>query len=443
MSNFIEIQDEILNGDPKYIITQNNDGTSNIDLATEIIQDGTPLNKSTLETFANKVKNCMNLNTLTYIGQEGIEIQKGLPTNWTHSNTMTETAINDFGETVTATASSIYQNLTTYDYCLHSLMNSGTFWGHHKNSGVQVEIDLGREMQLSTINIGFTGENFSSGYVAISPDNTTWTTVSTVSETGYKNITFGKTSVRYIRLYASQSSTGETFGFYNLKIPEYLGLGFTNKFSSPHDYNIVNLSKITTKGSANILKQGLPSVEDWYYSTEYSTIKSGKFTISLSGTVNSNVGVKNVFDNTNYCSSSGSSSILTIDLGDVFEISKIQITAKQVYGGNSITVTGSTDGSTYNTLFTSTSSSSMINPTFEKTRVRYIKVNVLGNYSTSGGQFNNLAIPELEYYGDFSVKNVIANTINGIPCSEILQSPVYRETYYDGNIIKTREISYE
>ena len=50
-----EIKDEIIEGSPKYNITDNADGTKNIELANEIIQEGTPLNKSFFENFKSDI----------------------------------------------------------------------------------------------------------------------------------------------------------------------------------------------------------------------------------------------------------------------------------------------------------------------------------------------------------------------------------------------------
>lgn len=60
MSDFINFVDEIIDGTPKYTITSNGDGTSNIELANEIIQQGTALNKASL----NKINAIIGYNNL-------------------------------------------------------------------------------------------------------------------------------------------------------------------------------------------------------------------------------------------------------------------------------------------------------------------------------------------------------------------------------------------
>ena len=55
MSDFLQFEDEVINGTPKYNITPNGDGTSNIELANEVIQQGTPLNKANLQSINNIV----------------------------------------------------------------------------------------------------------------------------------------------------------------------------------------------------------------------------------------------------------------------------------------------------------------------------------------------------------------------------------------------------
>ena len=41
----LNVQDEIIEGTPKYNITDNSDGTKNIELANTVIQEGSALNK--------------------------------------------------------------------------------------------------------------------------------------------------------------------------------------------------------------------------------------------------------------------------------------------------------------------------------------------------------------------------------------------------------------
>ena len=46
MSDFLNFTDEIIDGTPKYTIIANGDGTNNIELANDIVQEGTFLNKA-------------------------------------------------------------------------------------------------------------------------------------------------------------------------------------------------------------------------------------------------------------------------------------------------------------------------------------------------------------------------------------------------------------
>lgn len=52
----LNVQDEIINGTPKYNITSNGDGTSNIELANEIVSEGTNLNRA----LFNKIENVLS-----------------------------------------------------------------------------------------------------------------------------------------------------------------------------------------------------------------------------------------------------------------------------------------------------------------------------------------------------------------------------------------------
>lgn len=62
MSDFLQIEDEVINGTPKYNITSNGDGTSSITLANEVVHSGTPLNKATLDP----INNIIGYNILDY-----------------------------------------------------------------------------------------------------------------------------------------------------------------------------------------------------------------------------------------------------------------------------------------------------------------------------------------------------------------------------------------
>lgn len=66
MSDFLQIEDEVINGTPKYNITSNGDGTSSIILANEVVHSGTPLNKGTLD----KINNVLGYNLLPYTQEQ-------------------------------------------------------------------------------------------------------------------------------------------------------------------------------------------------------------------------------------------------------------------------------------------------------------------------------------------------------------------------------------
>lgn len=57
----LNVVDEIINGSPKYNITPNGDGTSNIELANEVVEQGTALNR----VLFNKIESVMSYNETT------------------------------------------------------------------------------------------------------------------------------------------------------------------------------------------------------------------------------------------------------------------------------------------------------------------------------------------------------------------------------------------
>lgn len=66
----LNVVDEIINGTPKYNITENSDGTKEIELANDIVVEGTPLNKN----IFNKIENVLSYQIPTY-EEEEIQIQ--------------------------------------------------------------------------------------------------------------------------------------------------------------------------------------------------------------------------------------------------------------------------------------------------------------------------------------------------------------------------------
>lgn len=58
----LNVQDEIINGTPKYNITPNGDGTSNIELANEVVSEGTNLNR----VLFNKIENVLSYQIPSY-----------------------------------------------------------------------------------------------------------------------------------------------------------------------------------------------------------------------------------------------------------------------------------------------------------------------------------------------------------------------------------------
>lgn len=69
----LEVKDEILDGNAKYNITPNDDGTFSIELVTPVIQEGTPLNK---KLFNSIIENNIILSDL-----DDLEILSGTVTN--------------------------------------------------------------------------------------------------------------------------------------------------------------------------------------------------------------------------------------------------------------------------------------------------------------------------------------------------------------------------
>ena len=69
----LEVKDEIIDGKATYNITKNDDGTYSIELATPVIQEGTPLNK--------KLFNSIMENNIVFTDLDDLEILSGTVSN--------------------------------------------------------------------------------------------------------------------------------------------------------------------------------------------------------------------------------------------------------------------------------------------------------------------------------------------------------------------------
>mgnify|MGYP003313229782 CR=1 FL=1 len=98
----LNVQDEIINGTPKYNITPNGDGTSSIELANEVLLEGTPLNRN----IFNKIENVLSYQVPTYTQSGGTE---------TYTTDITPTNVNKTWSGKNSTIGETFeQNLTTY-----------------------------------------------------------------------------------------------------------------------------------------------------------------------------------------------------------------------------------------------------------------------------------------------------------------------------------------
>lgn len=73
-----EIKDEIIEGSPRYNVTDNEDGTKNIELANNVLQAGTPLNKATLENLQGDLYTVDRYNAISPIVSEETDLMHPL-----------------------------------------------------------------------------------------------------------------------------------------------------------------------------------------------------------------------------------------------------------------------------------------------------------------------------------------------------------------------------
>lgn len=243
----LNVTDEIINGNPKYNITPNGDGTSKIELANEVVSDGTALNKLLFDKV-DKTINAVD-NVVAYkipnleqevIGSEETTITSNIMINsvtptWTSQNTLIGNLISgdmDTFDGITPTYK-IYTNTTDGFYSDRQYSTdhisirdsnlsytSNDFLNCHRNttyaSGsvsvsyytapkqeVTYEFDMKVECKL-TIYYGF-GGNYAR--VSGSNDNENWTVIGDF-ETPIGNRTLvSSRSYRYYKINLKNTST--------------------------------------------------------------------------------------------------------------------------------------------------------------------------------------------------------------------------------------------
>ncbi len=149
MSDFLQIEDEIIDGDPQYLVTDNVNGTKSITLANEVIHEGTSLNHATFKS----------LNAI-------LGYNKIIPTQEILESIVKVSSLNSLGthETITATGTEGYSKTGSHTIKVTQTSEPITFnykatFSHCKNTSTL-------EFASSINFLSFRGIPSSSGTVA-------------------------------------------------------------------------------------------------------------------------------------------------------------------------------------------------------------------------------------------------------------------------------------
>ena len=268
----IDIKDEIIEGSPKYNITDNADGTKNIELANEIIQGGTPLNKSFFENFKSDISEY----ELLSCEQEDIseptksDINGGLSSQWSgictgnlngeiypFSLNSNKTLILSYKEpdigriNISATINGTSKTtLSSIDEILKRASYSSSYYifirSMLKDGGeVRFVWDLLTSKNVTNLKYRVNGSYNILYELLGSNDNTTWTSISSGSMTnnGDMSILCGETPFRYwkIRMYTKVQQNIQTqnisIWYLYLSGVDDTMLKFKNNFISSNDFS--------------------------------------------------------------------------------------------------------------------------------------------------------------------------------------------------------------
>ena len=115
MSDFLQFKDEVINGTPRYNISDNGDGTKSIELANEVVQNGTSLSKSGF----NKLNTILGYNECDY-SQSSITEEVNFLVNFqqvSSTNISLNTTIKKIGEIdINGSIATINADVNTNDY---------------------------------------------------------------------------------------------------------------------------------------------------------------------------------------------------------------------------------------------------------------------------------------------------------------------------------------
>lgn len=233
----IEVKDEILNGEPKYRLRDNNgnviyDNVS-VEMTTPVIEEGTPINKALFDNLKGHIEATSNYaepSLSQFIS--GYEMVAGdiIPKTW---ETVSELHEYRSGDVTLKTNNSTQNNFYPWKACDGVDGGSSYWYTVGVTSGIALTIDFNNPQKISKMKLSYKvvdGLNYL--YIQGSNDNETWTTlyrtttenVSTLTERTLNNVDY----YRYYRLFLDISKAGYSVYIYEWQVSEYEAPVFDN-----------------------------------------------------------------------------------------------------------------------------------------------------------------------------------------------------------------------
>ncbi|WP_310604709.1 galactose-binding domain-containing protein [Anaerosporobacter sp.] len=223
--------------------------------------------------------------------------------------------------------------------------NANTRWESEYSDAQWIYVDLGKAYSVTGVNLVWetaAGKNYK---IQVSNNATDWTTVyeKTNGVGGTEEITFAKTSARYVRMYGTERTTG-----YGYSLWEFEVLGFADNAENP-------VLPEEPSGNVNVAKD-----------------KAVTTSSNEGGFIGNNVTDGN--EGTRWASNQSDNEWLCIDLGSAQNISKVILKWEAAYG-KSYEIQVSQDGTNFTTVAKNADGKGGVEEiSFNKTSARYVRI---------------------------------------------------------------------
>lgn len=187
-----DIKDEILSSDPLYTIRDNSGNVLNdnvdISLKTPITQEGTPINRALFRNLQgdlytqdkyNKIENITYKTWTADVALNGNILPNSTSSNWTQVNEKTHWVYNSTGAILTTSGSYVTGGDLPID-----VFGSGSGWQSNTTTSSWIKLELPKATKITKMKTRITCSNtdyFSIAYIEGSNDDSSWTTLYTIT----------------------------------------------------------------------------------------------------------------------------------------------------------------------------------------------------------------------------------------------------------------------